>query len=158
MVIGKSRDWAHERQVLAASASNVVHFSEGAQVFFKRRRWDWLKVKVAGANGWDCKYLEMSKVELLSTVVVRVKPGCECVTRGGFRGSNTWREWNGRVGRWAWLVVAWAHACRNCDVPMPSQRQWLIAVQRIIPPQRRYVTWGINIRKISKCRFIITFD
>lgn len=48
-----------------------------------------MKVKVTGASGWDCKYLQMSKVEFLSTVVVRVKPGCECVTRGGVRGSNT---------------------------------------------------------------------
>lgn len=76
----------------------MVHFSEGAHVFFRRKIRDGVKVKVVGISGWDCRYLQMSKVEFLSTVL-RVKPGCKCVTRGGFRGSNTWREWNGRIGR-----------------------------------------------------------
>lgn len=77
-----------------------MHFSEGKHVFFRRRIRDGVKVKEAGVSGWDCKYLQMSKVENFSTVLAaRVKPGCECVTRGVCRGSNTWREWNGRIGR-----------------------------------------------------------
>ena len=100
----------------------MVHSSEGAHVFFKRMIRDGVKVRVVGASGWDCKYLQMLKVEVLFTVV-QVKLGCECVTCGGSRGSNMCREWNGWMGSGALVVLAWAHACRNCDVPMPSQRQ-----------------------------------
>lgn len=101
----------------------MVHFSEGAHVFFNLRIRDGVKVRVVGASGWDCKYLQMLKLVEVFSTVVRVKPGCECVTRGGSRGSNMCREWNGWTRREALVLFAWAHACRNCDVPMPSQRQ-----------------------------------
>lgn len=57
--------------------------------------------------------------------VVLVNPGwVKAFSEVRYRGFNTWREWNGLIGKsTVGLVVRWAHARKNCDVPMPSHRQ-----------------------------------
>ena len=78
-------------------------------------------------SGWDWRKLNTLGPAAGSFVggVFLVNPGWGKVTCGGWRGSNTWREWNGGIGKFGddedWWM--WAQACRNCDEPIPSQMQ-----------------------------------
>lgn len=146
-----SSDLTQQRHVWDARASKVVHLSDGTHCLLRWRIWEAVKVKDVGTSGWDWRNLTMSIVLLLSLGLVLVYPGWVKLVFGGFRGFNTWRLCNGVIGRSRFgLAVIWAHACKNCDVPIPSHRQWLIAVHRIIPPQRRFVTWKKQIKIAAK--------
>lgn len=144
-------DLTHARHVCAATLSKVVMgFGHDKHCFFKRSTSEAPNVNDVATSGCEC-IIQLCRSTSWDAGFVLVYPGWVKCTWGGSRGFNTCRPWKGVTGNSVLGSLARrAQSCRNWDAPVPSQRQWLIAVHSIIPPHRRLVTLKFSRYELIK--------